>query len=131
MIKSQIARHLIYPFHERLLKRPTFPYLVELERTQWLSRADVEKLQERKLTNLLQTADEHCPWHRERIRNAGIDLTGTVSLEALRSLPVMDKRDAALHGDRMAWPGVPHALELKQAGKDTRYKCLKGLNCLK
>ncbi len=48
MIKSRIARHVIYPFHEHLLKRPTFPYLAELERAQWLSRADVEKLQERK-----------------------------------------------------------------------------------
>ena len=107
MIRSKIARHVIYPFHESLLKRPTFPYLAELERTQWLSRPDVEKLQERKLTSLLRIAEEHCPWHRERIRDAGLDLSGIVSLEALWGLPVMDKQDAALNGDRMAWPGVP------------------------
>ena len=49
MIKSSLARHLIYPLHERLMKRPTFPYLAELERSQWLSRSAMQKLQEEKL----------------------------------------------------------------------------------
>ena len=39
MIQSVLARRLVYPLHERLLKRPTFPYLAELEHSQWLSRA--------------------------------------------------------------------------------------------
>ena len=107
MIPPVIARRLVYPLHERLMKRPTFGYLDELERSQWLTRDEVERLQERKLTELLMTAFEHTPWHRERILEAGIDPHRHVTLEELRKLPVMDKEDAARHGDRMVWHGVP------------------------
>lgn len=107
MIRSLIARHLIYPFHERLLKRPTFSYLSELEKSQWLNRRDIEKLQEKKLTNLLNAAYDHCPWHRDRIIQAGIDPKNTISLEELHILPTMEKQDATTHGVRMVWRGVP------------------------
>ena len=107
MIRSSLARHLIYPLHERLMKRPTFPYLAELERSQWLSRSGMQKLQEEKLANLLKSAYENCPWHQLRIDAAGIDPDGSVSLEDLRRLPTMDKQDALVHGDQMVWHGVP------------------------
>jgi len=107
MIRPLLARHLIYPFHERLMKRPTFGYLAELENSQWLARAELEKLQEMKLTDLLQSACTHTPWHRERILAAGIDPDGQVTLEDLRTLPVMDKQDAFTHGDEMVWHTVP------------------------
>ena len=107
MIKSSLARHLIYPLHERLMKRPTFSYLAELEHSQWLSRSGIQKLQEQKLANLLAAAYEHCPWHRARIDTAGIDPGASVSLEALRLLPAMDKQDAITHGDELVWHDVP------------------------
>ena len=62
------SRRVVYPLHERLLKRPTFAYLESLEASQWLSRADLERLQARKLTRLLQTSARHSPWHAERIQ---------------------------------------------------------------
>jgi phenylacetate-CoA ligase len=107
MMSSVLARRLMYPLHERLLKRPTFSYLEELEQSQWLSREAMGELQERKLAELLKTADQHCPWHRERIRAANIDPAGPVSLTDLRRLPTMDKQDAVVHGEQMVWTGVP------------------------
>ena len=82
-------------------------YLAELENSQWLTRAELEKLQEKKLTDLLKSACTHTPWHRERILAAGIDPDGQVTLEDLRTLPVMDKQDAFTHGDEMVWHTVP------------------------
>ena len=107
MIRSSLARHLIYPLHERLMKRPTFPYLAELERNQWLSRSGMLRLQEEKLAALLKSAHENCSWHRERIHTADIDPDDSVSLVDLRRLPTMDKQDALAHGDQMVWRGVP------------------------
>ena len=107
MVKPSLVRYLFYPLHERLMKRPTFEYFSELESNQWLTRVEIEKLQEQKLTELLKSACTHTPWHRERILAAGIDPDGYVTLEHLRTLPVMDKQDAATHGDRMVWRGVP------------------------
>jgi phenylacetate-CoA ligase len=107
MIQSIFARYLVYPLHERLLKRPTFAYLAELERSQWLSPASMLQLQEKKLARLLNSAYAHCPWHQARIAEAGIDPGGPVSREQLSHLPTMDKRDALVHGDQMVWRGVP------------------------
>jgi len=107
MIRSSLARHLIYPLHERLMQRPTFAYLAELEGSQWLSRAGMKQLQEKKLAELLKSADAHCPWHRARMTLAGIDPAGCVTLEDLRRLPTMDKQDAVAHGEQMVWHGVP------------------------
>ncbi len=107
MIRPSLARHLIYPLHERLMKRPTFPYLAELERSQWLSRSGMQKLQEEKLASLLKSAYEHCSWHQERMNAAAINPDGAVSLEDLRHLPTMDKQDALVHGDQIVWHGVP------------------------
>ena len=105
-----LSRRVVYPLHERLLKRPTFAYLESLEESQWLSRADLERLQARKLTRLLQTAAKHSPWHAERILAAGVDVGANcapVTLEQLRRLPVMTKEDARVNVDRMRWVGVP------------------------
>ncbi|MCP3870067.1 MAG: phenylacetate--CoA ligase family protein [Gammaproteobacteria bacterium] len=107
MIKSLIARQLVYPFHEYLLKRPTFGYLAELEKSQWLSQEGIGKLQEEKLTHLLQKAERHCPWHRKRINEAEVDLSSPLSLHDLRRIPTMGKQDAVKHGDQMVWQGVP------------------------
>jgi len=45
MIAPVLARRLVYPLHERLLKRPTFAYLDELEQSQRLSREALEALE--------------------------------------------------------------------------------------
>jgi phenylacetate-CoA ligase len=89
------------------MKRPTFAYLAELERSQWLSRTGMKQLQENKLAKLLESAYAHCPWHRARMALAGIDPAGPVTLEDLRRLPTMGKQDAAAHGEQMVWHGVP------------------------
>ena len=99
MISSVLARRVVYPLQERLLKRPTFSYLSELEHSQWLSRQEIEKLQETKLTELLRAAYAHCPWHRDRIQAEGIDPKERVTLKDLRRMPLMSKRDAAAHGN--------------------------------
>ena len=101
-----LSRKLIYPLQESLLKRPTFSYLQALEDSQWLTRAELEDLQLQKLQNLLLSARQHSPWHAERFVSSDIDLDG-ISMAELRKLPTMNKTDAQLHGQVMAWKEVP------------------------
>lgn len=101
-----ISRNIVYPLQEKLLNRPTFPYLKELEKTQWLSRKEIETLQLKKLRTLLKIANEHCPWHSTRILESGIDLENLTFAE-LQKLPPMSKTDAQQHGAQMAWINVP------------------------
>lgn len=105
-----LARRFIYPLQERLLKRPTFAYLSELEKTQWLSRAEIERLQMTKLKSLLRLAATHCPWHAENIQRAGIELNDRAPFlepKEFKKLPTMTKADAIAHGNRMVWKGAP------------------------
>ena len=105
-----IARRVIYPLQELACRRPTFPYLAELERSQWLSRGELEALQREKLNRLLQTALAHSPWHAARFEEAGsLERIRAASFELtdLACLPTMDKHDARTHRDRIAWSEVP------------------------
>lgn len=102
-----IAGSVVYPLQERALGRPTFDYLANLERSQWLSRADVEVLQLAKLRRLLVTAQAQSPWHRARIEAAGLRTADLASLADLRRLPTMTKSDAAAHREQLVWHGAP------------------------
>ena len=102
-----LARHLVYPLHEAIMRRPTLAYLEELEGSQWLDRAGIERLQLEKLRRLLAAAVEHCPWHAQRIRAAGLDPGSPISLDDLRRLPTMTKADARAHVNEMVWRDVP------------------------
>ena len=101
-----ISRQLIYPLQEKLLNRPTFPYLKSLEQTQWYSRSDIETLQLQKLQALLKSAKEHSPWHARRIENSAINFEN-LSFEEFKKLPTMTRADAQQHGNEMAWHDVP------------------------
>ncbi len=92
------------------MQRPTFSYLERLERSQWLPRAELERLQMEKLKVLLRTAAHHCPWHAGRIAAAGLDVaegSADLTLDDLRRLPTMTKQDARANVERIHWAGVP------------------------
>jgi phenylacetate-CoA ligase len=101
-----ISGNILYPLQEKLLNRPTFSYLQELERTQWLPRSEIEALQTQKLQTLLKTAKEHSPWHAHRIEKTGLNLDKITS-DDLHKLPTMTRIDAQQHGAQMVWHGVP------------------------
>ncbi|MGZ8215966.1 phenylacetate--CoA ligase family protein [Methylomagnum sp.] len=105
----KFVKHLFFPAHEKLLHRPTFAYLAELEKSQWLSREQIEQLQTRRLSELLRTAHAHSPWHAERIRANGLDgaFHRDVTLDEFRRLPTMGKADASAHRDELVWRDVP------------------------
>lgn len=113
-----LARHVVYPLHEKLLSRPTFAYLAELERSQWLSREAIEELQTEKLKALLQVALAHSPWHAARISAAGIDPSphARLTLDDLHRLPTMGKQDARENLERIAWQGVPGGAQRYNTG---------------
>jgi len=92
------------------MHRPTFSFLDALEKSQWLSRSEIENLQARKLNALLATAFEHSPWHARRIESAELSgkvKSGVCTLEDLCRLPLMDKRDARENAEDIVWRGVP------------------------
>ncbi len=117
-LPTWVVKNGTYVMHEKLMHRPTFSYLKQLEKSQWLSKAEMEKLQLHKLQKLLNIAHTHCPWHRNNIENARLELGSDtpLSLEDLKKLPLMDKAIAQQAGDDLHWKGVPGGAQLYNTG---------------
>ena len=106
-VPTLLAGGVLYPLQERTLRRPTFSYLAELEKSQWLAPGGIESLQLEKLRRLFEVAYAHSHWQRARMDQAGLRPDGLSSLSDLRKLPRMSKQDAAANRDDMVWRGVP------------------------
>jgi phenylacetate-CoA ligase len=106
-VPSALARRVVYPLQEKVIGRPTFSYLAELETSQWLSRDALESLQLSKLQQLLAVAYAHTPWHRQRMDAAGLAPDELRTLADLRRLPTMDKAQAAANREQLVWRDVP------------------------
>lgn len=101
---------MIFRLQEAAMHRPTFAKLDELERTQWLSHDAMHGYQTVRLNALLRSALAHSPWHAARLRAAGLDEAagaGTATLDDLRRLPTMNKRDARDNVEQLVWREVP------------------------
>ena len=71
--------------------------LKELERSQWLSREVLEKIQLKKIQRLVTYAFENVPFYRERYRREGIYPQDIKSLKDFQSLPFLTRADVQNH----------------------------------
>jgi len=102
------GRVLIPTFETRLKGRRTFAYLEELDRSQWLPRDTIERLQLERLRRILTHAATTCPYYRETWPGLGLDPASVTSLEVFRRWPITDKTTRRLHrtGIRSEAPGL-------------------------
>jgi phenylacetate-CoA ligase len=86
-----LHRYLLLPAFESLLKgRKTFRYWGELEKTQWLSRTELEGLQLKALQQLVQHAFLHSPYYHEEWTQRGLEPGQLRSLEDFLQWPIID-----------------------------------------
>lgn len=105
-----VSRHVILPFHERLLGRKTLSVAAELEWSQWDAPAEVATLQRRKLGAILRHAAANTPFYRDRFAEAGVDPTLADPFAVLGALPVLDKQAIRRSTAEMLWSEVPGGL---------------------
>ncbi len=82
-------------------------YQREFERTQFLAANDVRSLQLHRLRVLLAHAYADCPFYRRRMQQANLAPQDVRSLDDLRALPSLEKREIQEYGDEMIarhWP---------------------------
>jgi phenylacetate-CoA ligase len=91
-MKHFLFRNIFLPVYETWLKRrKTFRYLRELERSQWLSRRELEALQLAGLKGLVSHAFQNCPYYRETWARQGLDPRRLETLEDFQRWPVIDR----------------------------------------
>ena len=95
---SWLVRNLIFPVWVRR-DHPGCPrYSREFERTQFLSKSDLEAVQLHRLRKLLRHAADNCPFYAKRLQQAEIVPEKVTTLAQLSQLPTLTKRDIQDHG---------------------------------
>ncbi len=90
-IRASLAGSIFYPLQERILGRPTFRVLAELEASQWFSADQLRALRSRKLRALFEQLDRCSAFHRARFATLGVDPRVDDPWKILRALPLMDR----------------------------------------
>jgi phenylacetate-CoA ligase len=96
-----IVRHVTAPIYARRDGYAYTRHQRELEASQWLSRDELLEMQLRRLRDQLDFAYRENPFHRERMRAAGLvpsDIAGPADLAAL---PLLTKDDIRAAGPRL------------------------------
>jgi phenylacetate-CoA ligase len=81
----------------------------QLERSQWLSREEIEAIQLEKIQRLVKYAFENVPFYHERYQEAGTHPRDINTLEDFQSLPFVTREDIINHGQEMHSTGFSEA----------------------
>lgn len=116
-MKRFIHRSILLPAFETAFKRrKTFRYWSELERTQWLSRAEIEELQFRTLRRLVSHAYERCPYYRRAWDVLGLHPDQLNAPTDIKRWPVIDRDTIREHRIAMRATGPSLPLIAKATG---------------
>jgi len=89
----KIVKNIIFPIYQMKLPRDEryITYLNLLEKTQWWSYSELEKLQLKKLKNLLEHANDNVPFYHRIFKKLNFKPEYVSSINDLNKLPVLTK----------------------------------------
>src|SRR5207237_6958013 len=88
---------LTMPLHKWLIRRRARELYLDLKRTEWLPREEMEALQLAKLQRVVQHAFVHVRYYRDAMKAAGVRPEDIQSLDDIRRLPLLSKADVRKH----------------------------------
>lgn len=93
-----LHRYVLLPaFEAGIKRRKVFRFWKELERSQWLTRGELERLQFERLRQLIVHAFHTCPYYRREWSRRGLDPSRPHDLEDFRQWPVIDREMVRTH----------------------------------
>ncbi len=90
-LSSRFRRSLILTFEAYVKGRKTFDYWRELEKSQWLSRQELDQIQQAGLRKLLNYASTWCPYYRDVWQELGLRPERVASIADFSSWPIITK----------------------------------------
>ncbi len=96
-----LCSSILFPLHEILKKHSTVKVRQEMERTQWLSRGELQQLQLKKLQAFLADVQSHVPYYRELFAEIGFKPATLDNLQQLADLPLLGKPEIRAHSAAM------------------------------
>lgn len=94
-VYGHLFQKVLYPSWESgLRRRPTLAHLAELDRTQWASLDELNRIQQVELGKLLRHAYESTPYYRRRFDEMSVHPHDIDRVEDLTKLPLMTRDEA-------------------------------------
>jgi len=90
---KMLSRHIFVPLLEGRVHGNTFKCLRELQRTQWLTREEIQQLQQERLQALIAHAYENVPYYRRIFQERGLSPSDIKTTGDLTKLPVLTRQD--------------------------------------
>ena len=90
---TQLVSKIIFPLHEFVKKHDSVVVRKDLEKTQWLSPGEIEKLQIVKLKDFLTIAGRNVPFYRDLFLAEGFDPANFTDLNDLTKIPLLSKKE--------------------------------------
>ena len=104
---SSIRRHFFEPLYLRRAKSPQLAYWKKLERTQYLSLAELEKIQWQRLQTLWAFVWKNNGFYHKRFIDAGLTEKSLQVPEDIKKLPLLTKKEIRANTREMI--SAPHA----------------------
>ncbi|MFW5692587.1 MAG: phenylacetate--CoA ligase family protein [Thermoguttaceae bacterium] len=114
-----ILARTFFRLQERLLGRPTFRLLAELEQSQWWPRERLEALQFERLRAMLGAAYAYSPYWWQVMDRAGVRPGAINTLADLRRLPLLEKETIRTRRDEMVCRAGTGRIWLGRTGGST------------
>ena len=100
--------HVLYPSWERLRRRPTFPLLRKLQRTERASADELEAMRAGFLRRLVRHAYENTAHYRDALHACSVTPDDIRCVADVAKLPVLDRAAAraSVESRTARWPAV-------------------------
>ena len=98
---TKLVASIVFPLLERLKRHSTVAVLRSMERSQWLARTEIDKVQIRRVRDFLVRIGKDVPYYQELFASLGFKPEDLVSLNDLQSLPLTSKADIRANMDRL------------------------------
>lgn len=89
--------------------------LTEFEKSQWLSPAEIEDNQWRKIENILSYSVNFVPYYKKVLTQNGISINKIIKNRSLEVLPILDRTIIRKEGDNLIAVSVPPDRKLKNS----------------
>lgn len=96
-IYSLFSQNVVLPVYDLVRHTSRFKYSRVLDKTQWLSRDELERLQRYNLRRLLTCAYNYVPYYHRVFKERNLFPSDIKSTEDLVKLPVLTKADIRMH----------------------------------
>lgn len=116
IVHKGFVKYIVKFLHEKAMGRKTFTFLAELERMQWVSADELERIRFEKLKKLLIHAQNDVPFYARRFAEYGLDPQRIQCINDIRNLPLLSKTDIQYNLESLQWKACPGGLHRYNTG---------------